>query len=354
MTVGLLVILVPLLVLVGSYLLTMSGRNSRLQLEVREERAMLLAESGVDVALHEARLGTLVAGPMATYDFAGSLPNGDRYEVRCTYLGADGVNNDAWTGDTSVDEADEDVFQVVSTGTSGAGQRRVAAYLGFSAFLAAPGSSITVLNQNPNVRIAGSAQVAGRNYDLTGALVGSGDTFGISIAAPATTANLLATMTAGEQAAVTGGLGVDGTFTQAEVDEIVAQSRDAAQIVVTNGVVPTATWGSTSGPQYIVYREGNLRITGNSTGAGLLVVNGDLTIRGTFTWYGVVIVTGQFACGSGTARIYGGAVIGEAGDDLDLRGTIDIRYSAPAIDLAVDLTGRYVAFNGWQEITTND
>jgi hypothetical protein len=37
-----------------------------------------------------------------------------------------------------------------------------------------------------------------------------------------------------------------------------------------------------------------------------------------------------------------------------MKGTADIRYSAAAIDLATRLTGRYVALNGWQEITTNN
>jgi hypothetical protein len=31
-----------------------------------------------------------------------------------------------------------------------------------------------------------------------------------------------------------------------------------------------------------------------------------------------------------------------------------MRYSSTGVALASGLTGRYVAFNGWQEISTND
>jgi hypothetical protein len=162
-------------------------------------------------------------------------------------------------------------------------------------------------------------------------------------------------MTAGEQGQVRGdtpspSIDISTTYGPTQVAEVVAQARNAAQIVVTNSRVASVTYGTVAGPQYIVYREGDMRITGNSTGAGLLVVNGDLEIVGTMRWYGVVIVTGNFRCGAGTAQIHGATVIGEQGGDFDLRGTADLRFSREAIDLAVRLTGRYVAFNGWQEI----
>jgi hypothetical protein len=356
-TLALVLILVPLLIVVGSYLQTMSGRNSRLQLEIKEERAMMVAESGIDVALFEARKGTLVAGHQAKFSFAGAMPGGGDYSANCTYLGDDDIDND---NDGLIDEPDEDVYRVVSTGRVGGSLRRVAAYLGFSSFLAGPQSAITVTNQTPtDIRISGTPVIDGRNYSLAGNLVGSGNTFGIAIAAPATTTKLSALLTPAEGARVLGktaapSLGQTTTYTTTTVASTVAQARNAAQIVVTNGVAAAMSWGNaTTGPQYIVYREGNLKVTGNTTGAGILVVNGDLTISGTLTWYGVVLVTGNFDCGSGTARIYGATVLGQGGIRVDVRGTCDLRYSQAAVALATRLTGRYVAFNGWQEISTN-
>src|SRR5262249_18009323 len=85
------VMVLPILFVIGSDLQTMSGRNSRLQLEVKEERAMLVAESGVDVALFAARSGVLVAGPHAVYHYTGTLAGGGSYTVTCTYLKGDGI-----------------------------------------------------------------------------------------------------------------------------------------------------------------------------------------------------------------------------------------------------------------------
>ena len=69
-TVALVLVLVPLMLVIGSYLQTMSERNQRLSLEVREEQALLAAESGIDYALNEARRGTLTAGSGAAFPFA--------------------------------------------------------------------------------------------------------------------------------------------------------------------------------------------------------------------------------------------------------------------------------------------
>jgi hypothetical protein len=79
-----------------------------------------------------------------------------------------------------------------------------------------------------------------------------------------------------------------------------------------------------------------------------------LRLAGTFNWYGVIVCTGTFECGTGTARVHGGVVQGPASLQLILTGTIDARYSEAGVDLASALTGRYVAFNGWQEISTNN
>ena len=35
---------------------------------------------------------------------------------------------------------------------------------------------------------------------------------------------------------------------------------------------------------------------------------------------------------------------------MHTRGTLDVRYSSEALSLANSLGGRYVSFNGWQEL----
>jgi len=345
-------ILVPALIVIGSYVQSMSERNQRLLLETREEQAMLAAESGIDYALNEARRGTLVAGAGASYTFQDTLPNGSQFSTVCTYLKGDGLDNDS---DGSVDESDEDVFRVVSTGSTQNNRRRVAAYLGFSSYLPDLEGAITVTNRDVSISIGGAARADGRNYTLLGALTGSGNTLGIAITPPGDEDDLDAELTSSEESRV---LGVGGSSSFGEADpidvaELLDFARNSASVVITNTNVSSVNYGSAASP-VVAYREGDVRIQGNSQGWGLLVVNGTLRLAGTFNWYGVILCTGTIECGAGTARVHGGMVQGPAGAAITLTGTIDARYSSAGVDLATRLTGRYVAFNGWQEISTNN
>lgn len=345
-------VLVPALIVIGSYVQSMSERNQRLLLETREEQAMLAAESGIDYALNAARRGTLVAGPGASYTFSDTLPNGSQFTTVCAYLKGDAVDNDA---DGSVDEADEDVFRVVSTGTTQNSRRRVAAYLGFSSYLPELDGAITLTNEDTVITIGGAARADGSNYTLAGTLTGSGDTHGIAITPPGEEDDVDDELSSSEESRVTGlgGAPSIGEAPTLDVAQIVDFARNSATIVITNTNVSAVTYGSAACP-VVAYREGDVRIQGNSKGWGLLVVNGTLRLAGTFNWSGVIVCTGTIECGAGTAKVHGGMVQGPSGAALTLTGTIDARYSSAGVDLATRLTGRYVAFNGWQEISTNN
>ena len=77
------VLLVPLMLTVGTYLNTMTGRNQRLQTEIKEELALLAAESGVDLALFLSRNGSLADGSVHTR----TLSNGATFVAEADYLG---------------------------------------------------------------------------------------------------------------------------------------------------------------------------------------------------------------------------------------------------------------------------
>ena len=350
--IALVLVLVPVLLVIGSYVQSMSERNQRLLLETREEQAMLAAESGIDYSLNEARRGTLVAGTGAQFTFTDTLPNGSTFTAVCTYLKGDATDND---NDGSVDEADEDVFRVVSTGATQSSRRRIAAYLGFSTYLPDLEGAVTLTSDATTISIGGAARADGRNYTLAGTLVGSSNTFGIAITPPGDESDLDDELSGSEDSKVlgTGGSPSIGEAPALDVPQIVDFARNSASVVITNSNVSAVTYGSVSAP-VIAYREGDVRIQGNSKGWGLLVVNGTLRIAGTFNWYGVIVCTGTLECGAGTAKVYGGVVQGPASLQLNLTGTIDARYSEAGVGLASALTGRYVAFNGWQEISTNN
>lgn len=335
-----LTVLMPLVLILGALISTMTARTVRLGQDVADERALLAAESGVDQALFESRRSNLASGVPITRT-VGAMS----FTVTPTYLGADGKDND---GDRLNDEPDEDVFQLISAGTFNGTTRRIAAYIGKSSWMPIVQSAVLATNPALDIRISGSPWVDGRNHRLDGSLVGSGDTFGIGVSAPATTASVLGSMTLTEQARVNGigGPPSVGPAPPIDVASLVNNARNAATHSLTNDRYSSLP----AGPS-IYYREGDLALSGNLTGSGLLVVTGALRITGRVSFQGVIVVLGELDNSAGTMEIMGGLLTGDSSSGFRIAGTADIKYSSEAVDLANKAAGRYVAFNGWQELS---
>jgi hypothetical protein len=100
----------------------------------------------------------------------------------------------------------------------------------------------------------------------------------------------------------------------------------------------------------VVHVSGDLKLSGNAVGQGILLVDGDLEVSGTFDFYGVVVALGQ-ADFKGTTDITGGIMVRNgvyAGEETWLRGGTSLQYSscsaARAISHAVvahPLAGRH-------------
>ena len=101
-----------------------------------------------------------------------------------------------------------------------------------------------------------------------------------------------------------------------------------------NGII-----GSAADPVNLHF-QGDLDITGNITGYGILIVDGDLSISGTFVWNGIILVGACSTCngalvGTGAATIYGAMVVGNSIDAaVNFTGSADIHYSCEGIDIA--------------------
>lgn len=70
----------------------------------------------------------------------------------------------------------------------------------------------------------------------------------------------------------------------------------------------------------INYVDGNLTLSGNGTGRGILVVTGTLTMSGNFSWYGLIFVVGDGhveMSGGGNGEIYGSIFVAKIWDDMD-------------------------------------
>ncbi|MBL8843935.1 MAG: hypothetical protein JNL90_20600 [Planctomycetes bacterium] len=87
----------------------------------------------------------------------------------------------------------------------------------------------------------------------------------------------------------------------------------------------------------VTYAKGNLKLNGNTSGCGVLIVDGDIDFNGTFDYAGLVYVSGavRFNGGGGGKNVRGalftlGAV---TGNDVTINGSVALAYSSEAIAL---------------------
>ncbi|WP_063463780.1 PilX N-terminal domain-containing pilus assembly protein [Ectothiorhodospira sp. BSL-9] len=136
--------------------------------------------------------------------------------------------------------------------------------------------------------------------------------------------------------------GVTVSDWQAYADTLVSRS-DTGQIDVNTGntVDVSQFLGSRSAPTVNhVTGTGSIRLSGNTHGAGVLIVSGDIEIfpaNGTMTFEGLIILRdgARLSSGSGTANVFG-SIISLTGNedavDADLGGNFSLKYSSEALE----------------------
>lgn len=99
----------------------------------------------------------------------------------------------------------------------------------------------------------------------------------------------------------------------------------------------------------IIYHMGDLSISGNGEGQGILLVEGNLQVQGRIDFYGPVIVTGGVnirGTGSDDVKFYGGVVAQDITlDDSKLTGNAMVNYSSCAIKRALSNSATPEAFS---------
>lgn len=343
---------IPLLLILGASATAMMARQSRLLAEVLDERAIIAAEAGIDLAIYQA---STAAGLTSGSTITRTLGNGMSFVVRPTYLYTDGVDNDL-DGRVDALDPDENVFEVLVEGTVGSVTRRVVAYLGPEPTVITLPGAVTLLDpfSGQELHVQGASDITGINTHMNGTVVGSGDTNGAMIASPYTLAQLLANIPASDRSKILGvgsspSLGVTtSTFDMAAIRQSI---QNSANIVLTSSSYNNRQFGNGQLGQFnVVYRQGNVDFKGNTRGAGIMFITGNLHIEGTFRFDGIIFLQGDAEI-HGTTRIYGGMVVATTSPHFYLEGTAHVIYSTDAISGAsAVLPGRFLAFNGWQEI----
>jgi hypothetical protein len=113
-------------------------------------------------------------------------------------------------------------------------------------------------------------------------------------------------------------------------------SAPAGNIVTTSSGSP-ATWGTAANPTIVIFDSPTeVKITGNTTGYGILIVRGSLALGGTMEWNGIVIAAGNsaisFATAKGTPDVIGAIIVaGAPGTTFNMSGNPKFAYSSDAI-----------------------
>ncbi len=144
------------------------------------------------------------------------------------------------------------------------------------------------------------------------------------------------------------------------LDRFVSYVSVYADEKVSAGKGPVGGLGTEAHPRAIV-AEGDLRLTGNATGYGLLVVKGELDVKGTFAYNGMILVIGKGSLiYGGSASILGGVVIANITPEKTL-GTATISVHGGGNDsagiynasdkIALGLNLLPMRIISWREIT---
>jgi len=117
---------------------------------------------------------------------------------------------------------------------------------------------------------------------------------------------------------------------------------DAADITLVGDQTnpSTAGWGTVTDLK-IIHIGGDLHISGNASGAGVLVIDGDMILSGTFNWNGVVLCLGDVTVtGGGSDKQIVGALMvqGSLSDTSVMNGNVKLLYSSEMISKLNSLT----------------
>ena len=338
---------IPLLIMVVAAATTMVGRSKTLQADVKLEKALMTAESGIDEVLYRANLGILVPGNLITRD----LGDGMGFEVMAVSLKTDGVDNDV---DGLVDETDESVLMITVTGTFAGASRRIKAYLGQLPQATPFGGAANLSESNLQIEIEGASLVTGNDTNLDGTPGPNPAVPGMSVSPPGTIPDLLGTLNATEQPKVTGlgpapSLGLGSVIDLASLARIL---KSSATQVLTSAEYDGATIGNALTNDYVIaYASSNLTLKAGTRGAGILLVEGNLHMADA-RWDGLIVCMGSDVEMEAGSSLYGKIVQGPTGQsNFHLRGS-SIFHSSQAMDGAFSaIPGKYVSFDGWHEVS---
>lgn len=249
----------------------------------------------------------------------------------------------------SIDTAYAGIHQVIATAQNHEAMATVSTYVRRTVSSFAVNSAVYV---NPNVALSlngNSFTIDGRDHNLVGDLTTGAPIPGIAteFGSPLGTneSDILSQIPSQnyDQILGSGGTPAVDEIPIVDIDSLFETFKSITNNNLTPGTYSNTTLGSTSATQ-ITYVNGDLHLSGQGTGAGVLIVDGSLEISGKFDFKGIVIVRGDMRLtgGGSGVHIYGALMIGQSltaledPSDVGFSGQADIFYSSEAINNAMN------------------
>lgn len=338
--------LLPILFLANSAVTMMTARGATVVKSRDRELALVAAESGIDQIIHLAREEKLVSGRPVIAQLQVDLG----FVATATHIGGDAEDND---GDGEADELDEQVYEVTSTGHYRDSLRRLLCYVGPLLRVPPITAAINLQDGTASVTLTGGAfRVRGVDTSLDGGRGTADPVPGIKIAAPGDKRTVLTKLGTVEQSRIDGFGGTPSVHEDAQpldLQGILTELHAAARHVLPGGSCRALPRGTEEWE--ITYVDGNLDLSGEAKGAGILAVAGDVHVSGALHFDGLVIAGGsvEFSGGGSGTVIRGGLVLG---GHLSLRGAVDVLFSSEAAERVRQLALRRRIL-GWLEVGAN-
>lgn len=117
-------------------------------------------------------------------------------------------------------------------------------------------------------------------------------------------------------------------------EAVVMNTIFAADITVSSGTYSSGTFGTPLDPK-ITFMNGNIHLSGNCQGDGIMIINGNLTMSGDFTYRGIILVYDKstIECQiTGNGGVYGATILVGSDVDLHATGNSAFYYSSEAIN----------------------
>lgn len=339
----------------AAVLLTNSGRSREALTDLDAERAFQMAEAGADWAVAQLRIRN---GIVPTTGVTRAINGIGSFQIRYAQGNTNGLDDD---GDGVVDNPAESGYaSMLSTGTAGRIQRTVQVVMRKAVEIPTFTASVQINVEAPVLDLSGNAfTIDGNEHRLDGTVDASRPAK-YAVSSPATVATLASQIPAGRVNRVTG-LGANpsvGSTPAMDLNRLVEQAAAAAGTLIAPGTHSNLALGTpTVGGTVIGYCDGDLHLSGNASGAGVLVVDGDLRISGGFQWVGIILVRGRVTMvgGGGGKRLIGALAAGEEAEattdttTVGITGTVDMWYSSDAVTLASEAFA-IMTIMSWREV----